>query len=163
MISNAGKNLFKSIIIAIIIFGEVLIYGFTVGGNLTVIFYLIIAVSSFLLILFLFKSLIAKKDIMLIVFIISLVSLLSGGVYTFINNSFDTEIVDSYYSKIIDGPGNSPFESYYWFKDRDGITKCYTEYFTAFDLSNSYEIDDSVYVEEYNGVFNIPHYKLYKQ
>lgn len=157
------KILFKIFISIFLIFGIILFYGFIIGGETGLLFYLIISIFTIMLSFFTFgKKLFSKSKIAEIIILVSVICLLSNGIYLFINNSFDTEIINSYESEIIDEPGNAPFENDYYFKGPDGNIKYYSKYFIAVDFSN-FETGDSIYVEEYKGTFGIEHYKISKQ
>lgn len=158
------NNLIVRITVSIFsIIGTIIAYGVIIGGEINIFFYLIIIIVSMLSSLLIFGKKILKKDkVMEIILILSLACLLSNGIYLFINNCFDDNVIRSYTSEIIEEPGNELFENDYYFKDPEGNTKYYAKYFIAIDFSN-YTVGDIIYVEEYEGVFRLSHYRIYKQ
>lgn len=157
------STIIKITISICLIIGTIFAYGTIVGGEITIFFYLIIIAISILTLLIIFGKKIFEKDKFFeIILIISLTCLISNGLYLFVNNNFDNEVIRSYSSVIIEEPGNEVFENDYYFKDPEGNIKYYAKYFIAIDFGN-YNIGDAIYVEEYKGAFKLNHYKIYKQ
>ena len=159
--SDLTKTLIKCFICFIMIIAVIFAYGLTIGGYPGIVFYIIMGTIYFIALLIIKgKELFKKEYILPIILIVGIGMLVNSFLYSSFNRVFDnSEPVNSYYSVVDDYPGNDIIENTVWFKDPNGKTKEYTIYRYA-TISVHFEDGEKIFVEEYEGLFNIEHYKI---
>ena len=137
-------------------------YGFIIGGEAKLVFYLIMAVLYIgIMLIIKGKELFRKENILLIVFVVAIGCFINMLLYTTFNRAFDfSKPIQTYNSVVIDYPGSAPFEDIMWFKDSQGNTKESTEF--SLISEKDFEKGDKIFVEEYKGLFDIEHYEITK-
>lgn len=166
--SDYMKITIRIIISLIITIALIFAYGFIIGGRANLMFYLIMIIVNSLLLIFSFGKGFLKEKITMdnkyiaIIMIAVVLSFCGSSFYQWANNVFDTKVVDTYESYIID-----------WQEGRQNFTDIGVsfnnpkgeEVFFNFWDNNSifnpeYYDGDKVKVEEYDGAFGVKHYRL---
>lgn len=158
--SNLLKYLFKCSAFLMVIFVVIITFGFLIGGCSNLLYAVLIVTILLMLFVLFGKDIFCKEKIPLLILVVSTTCLISFQSYIQINNTFDSNVNRTYTSVIEDAPGNSPFINYFWFYNPEHNLEEYSEF--SLIGNPRYEIGDKIYVEEYDGVFNVKHFRLTK-